>query len=184
MKQPRARGKKAGGPPPEGGGLAVEVHEHDRPSTALVKYERPKGPPSTLEDPRLQEILEALIQGDPLVTLKKACEDAGVHPKVFSWWVARNTPRGLADLYVRVRDLGYEVMAESLPQLCADAEAMAEKPFVGGAMVQAVKLKVDTIKWLLAKRRPQTFGDKVDITSNGKPLAPQVIVIGGQTVEF
>lgn len=182
MKQGR-KGAKKGDPAPPGG-VQVEVHDKDQPSTSLVVYQRPSGPPADLEDPRIQEILEVLIAGDPMVTLKAACEGAGVTQGQFGWWVAKDTPRGLAGLYVRARDIGYEVMAEALPKLCEEAETLARVPFAGGAIVQAVKLKVDTIKWLLAKRRPQTFGDKVDVTSGGQPLQRQVMVIGGRTVEF
>ena len=47
------------------------------------------------------------------------------------------------------------------------------------------RLLVDTLKWTAAKRRPREYGDKVDLTNNGKDFAPpQTIVIGNRTIEF
>lgn len=36
--------------------------------------------------------------------------------------------------------------------------------------VQRSRLRVDTRKWYLSKLMPKKFGDKVDVTSGGKPI--------------
>ena len=37
--------------------------------------------------------------------------------------------------------------------------------------VQRSRLRVDTRKWIMAKMKPKKYGDKVDVTSGGEPLA-------------
>jgi hypothetical protein len=39
-----------------------------------------------------------------------------------------------------------------------------------GDSVQRAKLRVDTRKWLMAKMKPKVYGDKLDMTTNGKDL--------------
>ncbi len=34
------------------------------------------------------------------------------------------------------------------------------------------RIRVDTLKWLLSKLIPKTYGDKLDLTSDGQALAP------------
>ena len=33
------------------------------------------------------------------------------------------------------------------------------------------RIRVDTLKWLLSKLIPKTYGDKIDVTSGGEPMA-------------
>lgn len=39
-------------------------------------------------------------------------------------------------------------------------------------IVQRDRLRVDSRKWILAKLHPKKYGDKIDMTSNGKDLIP------------
>lgn len=34
------------------------------------------------------------------------------------------------------------------------------------------RIRVDTLKWLLSKLIPKTYGDKIDVTSGGEALTP------------
>jgi hypothetical protein len=56
--------------------------------------------------------------------------------------------------------LGWESMSHSLLDESLKAEGMDM------AGVSARKLYVDTVKWLLARRVPETFGDKLAISGN------------------
>jgi hypothetical protein len=44
-----------------------------------------------------------------------------------------------------------------------------------GDMIQHRRLKVDARKWMLSKMMPKKYGDKVDVTSDGKELQPNKI---------
>lgn len=46
---------------------------------------------------------------------------------------------------------------------------------ITGDMVERARLQVDTRKWLASKILPKKYGDKVDVTTNGKDLIPPPI---------
>lgn len=53
---------------------------------------------------------------------------------------------------------------------------------VNSEWINRSRLKVDARKWILAKMNPKKFGDKTDITTNGKeipntPIVPSVISV-------
>jgi hypothetical protein len=52
---------------------------------------------------------------------------------------------------------------------------------LNGENIQRSKLRVDTRKWLMSKLEPKKYGDKLDVTSDGKAL-PQPIY-GGLSVK-
>jgi hypothetical protein len=43
------------------------------------------------------------------------------------------------------------------------------------------RLLIDTIKWRLGKERPEKYGDKLDVTSDGQALAVPAII--GMTIK-
>lgn len=51
---------------------------------------------------------------------------------------------------------------------------------VNGEAVQRSKLRADTRKWLMAKMKPKKYGDKLDLTSDGKALPTPIM--GGTSV--
>lgn len=42
--------------------------------------------------------------------------------------------------------------------------------------LQRQKLRIDAIKWMLAKTNPQRFGDKLDMTNDGAPFPAPIIM--------
>lgn len=143
----------------------------------------PKTAPKTLDDGRIVGVLERLREGK---SLRASCEDMGLDHSTFAWWVVRNEPEGIANQYTQAREVGCEVVADGIDELARTAltEAVASGPKMANAVVQAIRLQVDTLKWTLAKRNPGRYGEKVDMTSGGKPLEVQTIVIGGREVKF
>jgi hypothetical protein len=53
-----------------------------------------------------------------------------------------------------------------------------EKEVVNNEVVNRSKLRVDTRKWLMAKMKPKVYGDKVDVTSDGKQIKGNTIMFG------
>jgi len=97
----------------------------------------------------------------------------------------------LADEARRVAD-GVDSLGEAAQQL-ADGEIEGMDPdkqreFLArfeSSRVTRDRLRVDTLKWTAAKRRPKVYGDKMDLTSGGEKLeAPQMVVIGGRSITF
>ena len=44
------------------------------------------------------------------------------------------------------------------------------------AIVQAYRCEIDNYKWLASKLIPKTYGDRVDLTTNGESLTREIII--------
>lgn len=56
-----------------------------------------------------------------------------------------------------------------------------EYEVVNSEHIQRSRLRVDTRKWYLSKVLPKKFGEKLDVTTDGKALSVAVIAYGGIT---
>lgn len=57
-----------------------------------------------------------------------------------------------------------------------ERNAKEDKGWVAnGEHIQRSRLRVDTRKWFLSKVLPKLYGDKLDITSDHKPLQVSII---------
>ena len=75
--------------------------------------------------------------------------------------------------YREARTFGGEVDFEEF-------EALAESATACQTMteVQALRLRLDMLRWSLAKRAPKLFGDRIDHTTDGHALASFTLQIG------
>jgi hypothetical protein len=118
--------------------------------------EKPKDEPRRPHyDPAVVEvILERLAQGDGLATI---CREPGMPPESsFRYWVVDDV-NGLAARYARARDVGTDARAEAIPEKAREARGM------DAAGVQAVRLEIDSIKWVAAKLAPKRYGDHLHV---------------------
>jgi hypothetical protein len=157
-------------------------------STVLAK--RPVGAPPIPYDPA---IAEELCNATVISTLSiKAICDA--KRKVDPLWPSESVIRRWLTIndefnenYARARQQQMHVMADEVIEISDNANADLEiatgkdgKPYlrVNGEAIQRSKLRTDNRKWLMSMLAPRTFGDKLDITSDGKALpAPSPLVI-------
>jgi hypothetical protein len=65
--------------------------------------------------------------------------------------------------YARARSVGYDCRAERAVEN-AKEEAKHD--------ANAARLAFDAERWYLGKMKPQTYGDKIDLTSGGEKIAP------------
>lgn len=73
--------------------------------------------------------------------------------------------------YAKARDKRSEAVFEALDGICM--EALAEsRGLNSGPIVAAYRLKIDTIKWKLARMAPKKYGEKIEIA--GDPDAPLI----------
>ena len=87
------------------------------------------------------------------------------------FWLLDEDKREFLENYERARATQSEMFFEELDELAEKAV----KDIVGddrsdNARVSARKLQVDTLKWRLAKMLPKKYGDKIDVTSDNKPI--------------
>lgn len=88
-------------------------------------------------------------------------------------WLRDEMHEGFRVNYARAR----EEQADSYADQIADIAAETLK---GNLDPLAARVATDNLKWIAGKRKPSVYGDKLDLTSDGKAL-PQPL-FGGQSV--
>lgn len=135
-----------------------------------VKLGRPTDYSPELAD----KICKAISQGN---SLKKICDSNYSMPcqaSIFNWLT--QYPDFL-EKYTKAKEQGIEAKAEELEDIGDEAIEAAWKadPKAAGAIVQAYKLKIDNMKWAMSKLKPKKYGDKIDMTTNGKDLPTPIL---------
>lgn len=74
-----------------------------------------------------------------------------------------------AKRYARACEMRAEVIANEIIDISDNAGGV-----VDNAIVQRDRLRVDSRKWILAKLHPKKYGEKIDMTSDNKPINPSV----------
>ncbi|WP_373693904.1 hypothetical protein [Parafrankia sp. BMG5.11] len=124
----------------------------------------PRGRPIRPYDPLLaSEVCEARAMSD-----HGLCKTLAARPDLPSWstvtrWM-REVP-AFDEAMTRARDLWLERKADGLCDLAGEARAASTSH-----EVQAIKLAVDTRKWMLSKLMAPVYGDRLDVTSKGGAL--------------
>jgi hypothetical protein len=88
----------------------------------------------------------------------------------------------LIDDYTRARELRSDRIFEDILAIAdkanndtyTDADGVER---VNREVVDRAKIQIDARKWMLGKMQPKKYGDKMDITSDGKTLPAPVIVL-------
>lgn len=104
-------------------------------------------------------------------SLRSICEDDGMPDltTVYEWLRVQS---GFSQQYAIATDERTETQQEMLIEMGDKAIEHAEEadPKAAGAVVSAYKLKADNLKWSMSKMKPKKYGDKLDLTSDGKAL--------------
>lgn len=121
-----------------------------------------------------------MAQGQPLAEI---CREDGM-PEVSTWrgWCHADDNLGIA--YGRAREAGEEIIAADCLAIADDGrndwmeKRDKEGAIVGyqlnGEHVQRSKLRVETRLKLLAKWNPKRWGEKVDVTTDGEKITPDL----------
>lgn len=119
----------------------------------------------------IDEIVERLGKGEPL---RQICRDEHMP----SWHVIYNWANADKDIFSRIRharDLGYEALAEDCLQIADDAVndwmSVQEKDGstaykINGEHINRSKLRIETRLKLLAKWKPEKYGDKITLAGD------------------
>lgn len=122
-----------------------------------------------------EEICSKLADG---ISLRTICQEEGMPDKnTFFRWL-REFPE-LRDQYARAKEESTDALNEILIELGDRAIEHSEEADVkaANAVVSAYKLKADNLRWVMSKLKPKKYGEKLDVTSDGKAL-PQPIYGG------
>ena len=114
------------------------------------------------------KICSRLAEGQSLRTV---CKEKGMPDKATVFvWLANH--KEFNDQYAKAKEESTDAHLEMMQDLGDDAIALSQA--VGekraGAVVQAVRLKADNLKWIMSKLKPKKYGDKLDVTTKGEKL--------------
>lgn len=95
----------------------------------------------------IDTFIESLADGD---SLRQAAKKANIPLTTLLRWTVADVE--LAERYARAREVGYDLMADGLIDIADEAAPLDSAN---------TKNKIDARKWLLSKRKPKVYGDKL-----------------------
>lgn len=141
--------------------------------------------PSGYSQELANSICEKISHGH---SLRRICEgeEMPVTSTVFKWLSEK---KEFSDQYARACKERTIAMAEEIIDISDDGtnDWMEDNYMKGkspgwkvnGEAVQRSKLRVDTRKWIMSKMEPKKYGDKMDVTSDGKAIEGNTIIFKG-----
>lgn len=121
---------------------------------------------------------------DPQVFMPKVCDlmrqglfvkDISKRLKVsVSTIVAWSYSSEFSEPYARAREAQADALANQIVPI-ADGDRKKGDP-------NRDRLRVDARKWVAARLRPRVYGDKIDVTSDGKQLGYEDLVVASMTL--
>lgn len=126
-----------------------------------MPVKKKEGRPSLYSREFALKICNKIACGKSLV---KICQEEKIsYQTILDWLCRKDEPYcEFAGMYARAKEDQADYLADQL----LDISDYAESVIVGNdksdnARVQAVRLKVDTRKWVAAKLKPRKYGDKI-----------------------
>lgn len=115
------------------------------------------------------KICERIAQSESVRSICKD-EDMPSAASIFNW-LLDGQHQTFLEQYETARNIQAELLFEELLEIADESqEIIVGDDKSDGARVQANRLRVDARKWYLSKVLPKKFGDKLDLTSDGKAL--------------
>lgn len=118
------------------------------------------------------------------MSMKKICDEVDISYSTHLHWL-RTNPEYLS-IYTRAKEDQADFLAEEMLEIADDntgdevvtvSEEGIEVRKRDPDNVQRSKLRVDTRKFIAAKLKPKKYGDKIDLTSDGKAMPiPRIIM--------
>ncbi len=130
------------------------------------------------------EICERIAVGD---TLNEVAAVDGMPCKRAVLYELTRDP-AFAEAYARARELQLIDWEDRILDIAADAsgdtyiDPDTKEPKIDGDAIQRARLRIDTMKWLMARRLPRKYGDRVVSEHSGVDGAP--IQIAATANEF
>jgi transposase-like protein len=124
------------------------------------RTERGRGRPTRYSEALDAEICQMLATSD--VGIREICKQVGIEPSTFFLW--RHRYPDFSEHVSRAMALHYETVGESLLDY-------TERDVIAGdrsdsARVQQQRLRVETRRWVLTKKLPEVYGDRLQIDAD------------------
>lgn len=141
------------------------------------------GRPSIFSKALGDKINHRIAQGE---SLRRICEDEAM-PAISTvlLWVIDDLHKEFSEQYARAREAQAEIWAEEAIDIADDGtndymtitKGNEEYNVEDKEVTSRSKLRVETRKWYLSKVLPKKFGEKLDVTSGGKVIKGNAIII-------
>lgn len=139
------------------------------------------GRPTIYTQALADELCAQLAVGKSLRTVCQAEEMPAI--RTIFYWLRSNEE--FLHQYARAKEESADALADEILDISDDGsndwmdkwygENIERK--VDPEAVQRSKLRVDTRKWVASKLKPKKYGDKIDLTSDGKAIKGNTIVV-------
>jgi hypothetical protein len=151
-----------------------------------TQTKRKVGRPSEYTKEIADKICDKLSDG---ISLRTVCLADDMPDKVTVFrWIRQNDE--FRNQYARAKEESADAMGEDVMDISdngtndymEDDYQKGKTPGyqLNGENIQRSKLRVDTRKWLMSKMKPKKYGDKLDMTTNGKDLPTPIY--NGQSI--
>lgn len=153
----------------------------------IEKKPKKIGRPSSYNEPLAKEICTLIASG---MSLRAICRKKGMpNAHTVLDWAIDNRYKEFHQQYARARAIQAELIVEEVFDIADDGTndyMTIEKGdntynVEDKEVTNRSKLRVDTRKWYVSKVLPKKYGDKLDVTTDGKPLP--IPILGGQSVK-
>jgi len=122
-----------------------------------------KGRPTTYTDGIAAIICERISLGESLRTITS--EDSMPNRATVHNWLLSPEHKDFLDHYEASRVLQADVYADEMDDIAHDETVDTQR----------ARLIIDTRKWVSSKLKPKKYGDKIDMTTNGKDLPTPIL---------
>ena len=140
----------------------------------------PEGRPTKYSQEMVSKICARLSVGE---SLRSVCRDETMPglTTVFTWLQNKQEFR---EQYDRAKEESADALSDEILDIADDGtNDWMEKENKDGSTyialnhehVQRSKLRVDARKWIASKLKPKRYGDKIDMTTNGKDLPTPIL---------
>jgi len=146
-----------------------------------METKHPGGRPTTYTPELGQTICERISLGE---SLRNICKEEGMPAlSTVMKWNLDEDKKEFSEQYEKACNTRAELLFEELLEIADTTEEGIEETIKGdlietkkGDMLGHRRLKIDTRKWYLSKVMPKKYGDKMDVTSDGKAIKGNGIV--------
>ena len=121
----------------------------------------------------LDKIFNKIVDGESLNAILKD-KDMPCRQTFYNWI---EEDQNIIDKYARATkaraDYLFEQIIEIADKQGADMVIVDGEQTINHNIIQRNRLQIDARKWVASKMNPKKYGEKLDITSDDKPLVPQ-----------
>jgi uncharacterized protein involved in tolerance to divalent cations len=133
-------------------------------------------PKTPISEEQFNEIIEQI--SETVDSVDTICKEMGISNRSF-YQYKKKIGEQAEQKYARAKAAQADNLINKINQLHKDmheAIAIEEDAKKCNAIVQAYKCEIDNYKWLASKLIPKTYGDKLDLTTNGNDITREIVI--------